>query len=167
MKKLREFLYGSEKIELVFDVPIQTAVERLNANVSKISLSRFKSETMVGKVNRETIKIERVIPMRQNSFKPIFVGSFSANENKTILSGVFRFNRSIQVFMTLWFGFLSLWTVMASVEVFVKSSEVWFLPLIGIPMLCFGIGLVKVCKWFSKNDKQWLKESISNAVNKH
>jgi hypothetical protein len=167
MKKVSEFLYGSEEFKLVFDVPIDTAIERLNSNVNKTSFSRIKSERMVGSVNRQSVKIQRVIPRVQNSFKPFLVGSFSEEGNKTVISGVFRFNLFVQAFMTFWFGFIFLWVVLASVAAFLKPSEAWFFPLFGVLMFCFAIGLMKLGKWFSRNDKKWLKEYISDAINKN
>ncbi|SDJ81755.1 hypothetical protein SAMN04488540_1142 [Ferrimonas sediminum] len=165
MKKITEFLYGSEEFEFVFDVPIEIAIERLKKGVS--TTSRLTSEGMVGNVSSDIVKIQRVIPMVQNSFKPFLVGSFSSDGNKTVLSGVFRFHRFVQAFMTFWFGFIVLWVTMASVAVAAKPTEAWSFPIFGFLMLCFGVGLVKLGKWFSRNDKEWLKDNISNAINKN
>lgn len=101
MNNFSQFLYGSEEFELKFDVPIEDAIGRLSSNVSKASFSRLVSEGMVGDVSRESVKIQRAIPMVRNSFKLFFVGSFSDKGNKTSLSGVFRFHRFVQAFMTL------------------------------------------------------------------
>jgi hypothetical protein len=167
MKKFSEFLYGSEQFELIFDVPLEDAINRLRSNVSKTSFSQLTSQGMVGSVSSESVNIQRAIPMVQNSFKPFLVGSFSEVGNKTKLSGVFRFHRFVQVFMTFWFGFIALWFLVASIAVLAKSSEVWFFPFFGIIMFCFGIGLIKLGKWFSRNDKVWLKEKITNAIEKN
>ncbi len=67
-------------------------------------------------------------------------------------SGVFRFHRFVQAFMTFWFGFIALWISMASAAVIVKPTETWCFPLFGFLMLGFGVGLVKLGKWFSRND---------------
>ena len=101
-----------------------------------------------------------------NSFPPIFVGSFRAEGNRTILSGVFRLGRFVQVFMSIWFGIIVLWVLIASVAVIAMPSA-WFFPLFGILMFALGVGLVKIGKRRSHNDKKWLTENICNAINQN
>jgi hypothetical protein len=165
MNRFSQLIFGSESLELSFEVPMAQAIERLRNEVSRTSFSRITSEGMVGIVNEENTKIQRVIPMVQNSFKPIFIGSFIKREGQTVLSGVLRFHRLVQIFMSIWFGFTSLWVLLTLVTVVAKPSEEWFFPLFGVLMLAFGVGLVKLGKWFSRNDKKWLSEHICDAVN--
>ena len=167
MGRFFNLIYGSEAFEWAFDVSIEQAIERLQTKVSKTSFSRLTNQGMVGTVGKESTKIQRVIPMVGNSFKPFLVGSFTSENGKTILSGVFRFHRFVQAFMTFWFGFIILWVLMASVAIMSKPAEAWFFPLFGILMFVFGVGLVTLGKWFARNDKRWLKESIFNAINQN
>ena len=166
MGKVSEFLYGSEEFELVFDVPIEDAIGRLSSNVSKATFSRLAPERMVGHVSRQSVKIQRVKPMEKNSFKPFFVGSFSELGDKTSLSGVFRFHRAVQIFMTYWFGFNIFWIIIASAVALVEPSVEWFFPFGGLLMFCFGVGLVRLGKWQSRSDQGWLKKRIGHAINK-
>lgn len=167
MKKFSQLIYGSEHFELSFETPIDEAIERLSSKVGKTVFSSLTSQRMVGTVSKGATKIQRVIPMVQNSFNPIFVGSFRAEGNQTILSGVLRLSRFTQVFMSIWFGGILLWVLIASVAVIAKPSETWFFPLFGILMFALGVGLVKIGKWFSRNDKKWLTENISHAINQN
>ena len=164
---ISEFLYGSEKCELVFDVPVESAIERLSANVTKTSASllTFTSEGMVGHVNKNSVKINRMIPRVRNSFRPVFVGSFATESSQTILKGVFRFDSVVRVFMTFWFGFVALLTLLASAAVLTEPTKSWFIPLAGVLMFCVGIGMVKLGKSFSRDDRTWLEENISHAIN--
>ena len=127
-------IYGSEPFELAFDVPIEEAIERLASKVSRTSISRLTSQGMVGSVREESTKIQRVIPFVQNSFKPIFIGSFSTNGSQTVLAGVLRLHRVIQAFMTIWFSFIALWIVMSSFALLTKRYENWTFPLHGVLM---------------------------------
>lgn len=164
MKKISDFLYGSEPLKLQFDMPIETATERLNANVHKSSFMPASAERMEGNVDTEHVEIERVIPLVGNAFKPVFVGKFSEEGGKTILTGVFRFHRFVQVFMTFWFGITTLWLITVSINALSTASNTWYFPLYGLMMLAMGVGMVKIGKWFSRNDRQWLKEHISHAI---
>jgi len=70
--------------------------------------------------------------------------------------------------------FQSNWRLNAFVALFILTTTVntlltnfteeWYLPLFGLLMFGFGFGLIKLGKAFSKNDKRWLKEQISNAI---
>lgn len=166
MNKLISIIFGSETLELVFDVPIDVAVERLRSEVSRTTLSRFTSQRMVGSVSEKRTYIHRVIPMVQNSFKPIFIGSFSEKNNKTILSGILRLHRFTQVFVAIWLGFIAIWTIVACIGAVAKPSEAWFFPLAGLFMFGVGLILLSLGQWFARNDKSWLENAINNAISK-
>ena len=166
MKKLWFFLYGTENFKLEFDIPIDQAVENLKSKVSPSFFSRFGFERMVGYVSSDCVKVQRIVPMMKNSFKPVFVASFSVEGNKTILSGFFRFHRFVQIFMTFWFCFVSLWTLMASLTL-VDDPSAWILLFVSALMFSFGIGLVTLGKWFARNDQNWLKDNVCHAINKY
>jgi len=164
MKRIFDFLYGTEGFQIEFDVPIDVAVANLQSRVSGSVLSLLGSEGMVGQVSNHTVKLQRVIPMVGNSFKPFLIGSFSTRGNKTVLSGVFRFHRLVQAFLTFWFAFSALFIVLLSVAAFANPSEIWFFPLFGIMFLGGGVAMVNIGRWFARNDKEWLKRNIHDAV---
>ncbi|MFC1751423.1 hypothetical protein ACFL2V_21835 [Pseudomonadota bacterium] len=167
MKRIIQLIYHSEPFEMSFDLPLKKAVDRLHSKVGRTAFSCLLSQGMVGSVSEEKVHVQRVIPMVQNSFKPVFVGSFRQEGDKTVLSGVLRFSRFNQVSMSIWFGFIILWILISLVFVALKPADAWFFPLGGILMFALGVGLVKVCKWFSRNDKDWLYENIGRAINTH
>ena len=165
MKKFIELIYGSTELKMTFDVPIDKAVERLESNVDKSLFSRMKSEGMAGRVSKNRIAIQRVIPNIGNSFKPFFIGSLSTVNEKTTLSGVFRIHLFSQAILTIWFGGTLFWIIGTTLLAIQKPSEAWFFPIFGVLQFAAGYGLVRLCKWFSRNDEQWLKEKISDAIN--
>jgi len=164
MKRIFDFLYGTEEVQIEFDVPIDVAVTNLQSRVSGSVLSLLGSEGMFGQVRNHTVKLHRVIPMVGNSFKPFLIGSFSTCDNKTVLSGVFRFHRLVQVFLTFWFAFSALLIVLLSVATFDNYSQTLFSPLFGMMFLGGGVAMVNIGRWFARNDKEWLKRSIRDAV---
>ncbi|MBU2862494.1 hypothetical protein KO489_01410 [Reinekea forsetii] len=165
MSKVLEFLYGTEKFEIEFQVPIDIAIDRLKGHVDSSYFSSVGKERMVGFVSPKGVKIQRVMPSIQNSFKPFLVGSFSSYENTSTLSGVFRFHRFVQVFMTFWLFFVGLATLVMTLIAILNPRESWFLPFIGFLMLGLGVGIIKLGKWFSRNDMSWFKKTISKVVN--
>ena len=164
MKWIFDFLYGTEQFQIEFDVPIDVAVTNLQSRVSGPVLSLLGSEGMVGQVSNHRVKLQRVIPMVGNSFKPFLIGSFSTSGNKTVLSGVFRFHRIVQAFLTFWFTFSALLIVLLSVTAFANPAESWFVPFFGVLFLAGGVAMVNIGRWFARNDKEWLKRNIHDAV---
>jgi hypothetical protein len=123
MNKVRQFIYGSEPFEIELNVPRATAIERLKEIVHRTTLTGIGTERIVGSVNEYQVKLQRVIPMVQNSFKPILVGTVTTKNGKTILTGVFRFHRYVQIFLTIWFGFIAFWTLLSLSFVVAKPIE--------------------------------------------
>lgn len=164
MNKIAQFLYATEPMEIVFDVPLDMAIERLGAKVNRTYFSNLKSQRMVGYVSEEAVAIQRVIPMVQNSFKPVFIGAFESEENQTSLNGVLRFHRIVQIFMTFWFIFVALFIIQSLIQFSLVDAGAWLSVIASLAMLVFGILLVKVGKWFSRNDKAWLTKAITAAI---
>jgi hypothetical protein len=164
MNKIARFLYGSEPLEIVFDVPMDIAMERLSSRVNRTYFSQLRSQRMVGYVEADEVAIQRVIPMVQNSFKPVFHGAFEAEENQTSLKGILRFHRIVQVFMTLWFLFVALFFVQSLIEFTFSDAGDWFALLLSLAMLAGGVFIVILGKWFSRNDKVWLTKAITAAI---
>lgn len=166
MNKIAQFLYASEPLEIVFDVPVDMAVARLSSKVNRTYFSNFKSQRMVGRVSEDDVVIQRVIPMVQNSFKPVFIGAFESEENQTSLNGVLRFHRIVQIFMTFWFLCVALFTIQSLMHFSMVDGSDWLSVIVSLAMLLFGILLVKIGKWFSRNDKAWLTKAITSAIYK-
>lgn len=165
MNNFIQFIFGKESFEISYEVSVDTSIERLKTGVKKVPIFGFRTEGMVGKIREKNTKIMRAIPNSHNSFKPVLVGSFKSNGNKTIFSGFFRFNRFVQVLLSYFFGFGLLWTLGAIFLVIKKPSEAWFFPLVSISLLCFGVWLTKKGNNQSQNDKAWLLENVSKTVN--
>ena len=167
IKKLSNFLYGKEPFELVLDAPAEDAARRLSSHVHKTPFTALTSQRMVGNVSVITgISLQRVIPFVQNPSHPIMIGTFTTDDGKTKLTGIFRLHLIVQVFMTLWLGIVTLFSFEALIKVITTPSPASMSLLIGPFMFFFGIGIMKIGKWFSRNDKQWLIEKVTSAIEK-
>ena len=95
------------------DYPLNEAVGRLRGSVETNGFYALLKESAVGKVSERHVRLQRVIPFFGNSFKPIFVGMFRQKAEGVFLEGKFTTFMYSKIFMTLWFGFASLWTIAA------------------------------------------------------
>jgi hypothetical protein len=165
IKRLSNFLYGKEPFELVFDAPVKDAARRLSAHVHKTPFTGLMSERMEGNVSVITgINLQRVIPFAQNPSQPIMLGTFTQEEGKTKLTGIFRLHLLVQIFMTLWLGIVALFSFESLIEAITIPSPTSISLWIGPLMFCFVIGIIKIGKWFARNDKEWLIEKVTSAI---
>lgn len=159
-----KFLYGSVPARFESSYSVQESITRLSAVVEPSLLSSFSGQCAVGVVTEKKVRIQRVIPLFGNGWKPFFYGSFSATETGSVLEGAFKLSVFARVFTSIWFGFIAFWTLLATSIVLTKSpSELWF-PLFGVGMFAAGIGMVLVGKWFAKNDVAWLTQLIVQTL---
>ena len=70
----------------------------------------------------------------------------------------------VKLFMSFWFGFCILWTLLALAIVVAKPAEAWLFPLAGIGMLLAGTAMVMLGKWFARNDVRYLSKVINEAL---
>jgi hypothetical protein len=157
-------LYGAIPAQFQSQYSVSESVTRLASVVKPSIFQSFSGECVVGKVTETKVSIQRVIPFIGNSWKPFFIGSFEPLGTGSVLRGQFMFSIWTRVFMSVWFGFITFWTVLATTTVLTKSpSDLWF-PLFGVGMIGAGIAMVLSGKWFARNDAAWLAQVISNAL---
>ena len=164
-------MYGHEVVEMPFSVPREVALNRLKSRVKRFDFTLFKSNGMVGSVKPDAVAIYRSSVLN-NAFRPIFVGTFENATDGTKLYGEFRLHRMTQIWMIIWSaGVLSLPVLMTVIsirdtgEILVSILAGLFFSLASLLMIGLLIGVLKLGKRFSEDDKDWLKKEISNAIN--
>jgi hypothetical protein len=138
----------------------------LRAATKRSVFSALGETAAVGTVSESGVRLQRVIPMMSNSFRPFFIELFEVRDGATMLTGRFTVSPVVKIFMTIWFGLLSVTTVVMFLVGGVATqgsvpSWVVFQPLL---MVVFGVGLVAAGKWFSRNDVAWLSAVIEGAL---
>lgn len=164
MKPLDRLLYQTEHLTLHFDMPLDVAVKRLQTKVDSAILPWTASGAMFGTVSKDHVRIQRVHPRIQNSFKPVFIGAFREVDDTAQLVGVVRLNRFIQLYITFWLGLVSLSLILFSVAAMLGPAQSWFIPFIVVLMLVVGVALIYLSNWLTRNDTDWLKTHIERAV---
>ena len=164
------------------DYPLNEAVGRLRGSVETNGFYALLKESAVGKVSERHVRLQRVIPFFGNSFKPIFVGMFRQKAEGVFLEGKFTTFMYSKIFMTLWFGFASLWTflatayaIFAAVAMVIKPSvasaqdnlfRVLPFPFFGLLFIALGYGMVRFSWWLSRGDIDFLSRTILGALTK-
>jgi hypothetical protein len=163
-------LYGKYRIDYKSRYPISESVKRLKA-VVRSGWNPFPlREGVCGKVSEDRVRLYRVIPFVNNSFIPIFTGSFKRADGSVVLSGSFSMHPFVKIFMTVWFTGVISGSVLMAIQVFRgvgtgKAFAVTPALLIPMVMVLFGILLVKVGKWFSRNDIAYISRVVDDALN--
>lgn len=172
MKKILHMIYGSEYVEMNFDIPLNVAIERLKSRVWTFSFFRFKSHVMIGSVKLDVVVIRRSTTFVRNSFSPVFIGHFDKEIKETKLSGRFRINRIVQVFTTIWFASVLFFPFFVAVIAVRESGGIWpslvvglFSSLASLLLVGISLGIVKFSTWISQYEKDWLKTEISDTIN--
>lgn len=140
------------------------SVDRLKAATRRSIFQAMARQAAVGRVSAQRVVLQRVIPMFGNSFKPLFVGRFIEREGRVFLVGQFRISRLVRVFMTLWFGVLTLMVLFSATGVPLSSHDRWFGLLAGIGMATGGMAVVTFGRWLARNDPAWISGVIEGAL---
>lgn len=164
---LKYLLYGSTRAEFVSAYGLSESVERLAAATKRSVFSSLGETSAVGKVSESEVRLQRVIPMMGNSFKPFFFGRFEVRDGVTVLTGRFTLSLLVKIFMTVWFGMLLLiggGILVSSVKA--RGSTPPFVVLQPLLMVGGGVLLIAFGKWLSRNDVAWLSSVIGGALGK-
>ena len=111
-----DLLYGSVSAEWESAYPLEESVARLRAVTLRSVFSALAEPAAVGTVSESGVKLQRVIPMVRNSFKPFFLGQFVKRGERVFLTGRFTMLLITKIFMSLWFGLLAFVSVAALVS---------------------------------------------------
>lgn len=158
-------LYESTPAEFLSAYGLAESVERLRAATKRSVFSALAETTAVGKVSEKIVRLQRVIPMVGNSFKPFFIGHFEVRGDVTVLIGKFTMLPLAKVFMSFWFGMCGLFAGAVLLGGFKpQGPNATFFLLQPFLMIGGGIALVAAGKWFARNDVAWLSELIAAAL---
>jgi hypothetical protein len=158
-------LFDSTPAEFRSAYGLAESVEHLSAVTKRSVFSALGETTAVGKVSEKVVRLQRVIPMVRNSFKPFFIGHFEERSEGTVLIGKFTMLPLVRVFMSIWFGMCGLFAGAVLLGGFkAHGPNATFFSLQPFLMIGGGIALVAAGKWFARNDAAWLSELIATAL---
>ena len=158
-------LFESNPAEFRSAYALAESVDRLRAATRRSAFSALSETAAVGKVTEEGVRLQRVIPMMRNSFKPFFIGRFEVHDGVTVLTGRFTMHLFAKVFMIFWFAMLL--SIGSGIWLGTTHSVKTVPPLFVFQpflMVGFGVALVAAGKWFARNDVAWLSRVIEGAL---
>jgi hypothetical protein len=157
-------IYGSNSVEWESAFGIEESVLRLRAATKRSAFSALAETAAVGSVSESRVKLQRVIPMFHNSFKPFLMGKFVKRGDRVFFVGRFTLLGFVKVFMTVWFGFLVISALAALLAQTAPKSGSFAFAFGALIMCGFGVGLVCFGKWLARNDAAWLEDVVKRAI---
>lgn len=157
-------LYGSVAAEFRSAYGLDESVARLRAVARRSAFAVVSEPAAAGVVTASRVRLQRVIPMVGNSFKPFFYGRFEMRDGQVVLAGRFTMLRFVKAFMTFWFGFVVLFVLGTLPAALRGGDRMWLLPLGGAALFAAGLGLTAIGRWLARNDVAWLSGVIANAL---
>ncbi len=174
LTRVFNFLFGNVPVQFPSEFPLSESVARLRARTKRSVFVSLFERSAAGPVTGSRVRLQRVIPLFGNSFKPIFVGAFTQRHGRVVLEGRFTMFLFSKVFMTIWLSFALVWAILAEFVVLRTVRDdpgrlgdgamALSLPLVGLVFFAAGIGFVRGCWWLSRNDMAYLTSVIRSAL---
>lgn len=167
MLNLKELIFGSQTGRFATPFSREEAARRLAASVKRTVLHTLFRQAVVGKVSVERVYLYRYRPFIQNSFAPVFLGSFQVRDGVTLLEGYFSMHWYTKAFLILWYGLLAFFPIVAAIDMArsgLSGKELVREALFVIVLVLFPIGLTMFGKWYARDDPRYISEVIRKAI---
>ena len=164
LARLFDFLYGNVPARFPSDFPLAESVARLRERTERSIFVTLLQEAAAGPVTESRVRLQRVIPLVGNSFKPVFAGAFRQVQGRVVLEGRFTMFLFSKILMTIWLAFALVWTGVAVFAVSRSPKLTLLFPLYGLGFVVAGIAFLRFCWWLSRNDIPYLTSVIQRAL---
>jgi hypothetical protein len=169
--QFKDLVYGSSPVEFESMFSLEESVSHLRSATRQSIFSTLTQEAAVGPVSVGRVRLQHVKPPFANSFKPFFIGQFRDINGHIVLTGRFTMLWFVKAFLTFWFGFCALWTILATLGAVITAigsrpgdPTIWILPFAGFGMFAIGIGFVSFARKLSEKDVDYLSRVIRGAL---
>jgi len=170
-------LFGNVPVEFRSAFSLEESVSRLRERTSRSLFHSLFRQSAVGRVTADSVRLQRVVPFFGNSFKPIFVGKFLAENGCVILRGRFTTFSFTKIFMVIWFSFFIAILVLEVLGEFgfirfkvVPPQEASLAAISFLFPYIFLVGgalFIKFGWWLSRGDMKYLALVIKAALNRN
>ena len=168
--QFKDLVYGSSPVEFESMFSLEESVSHLRSATRRSMFSTLAREA-AGPVSAGRVRLQHVKPFFSNSFKLFFIGRFRDVNGQVVLTGRFTMLWFVKVFLTFWFGFCALWTILATLAAVITSiggrpgdPTIWIFPFVGFGMFAIGIGFVSFARKLSEKDMDYLSGVIRSAL---
>jgi hypothetical protein len=159
------FIYSSIPAEFKSVYGLSESVTRLRTATRRSAFGVLAQQAATGPVSESRVRLQRVIPMLGNSFKPFFFGRFETRGDCVYLTGRFTMLGLVKAFITFWLGCALAMGIASAATIVNKHGGDWLLALgSGLGMFGAGLAVVGFGKWLARNDVAWLSNTIRTAL---
>ena len=169
--QFKDLVYGSSPVEFESMFSLEESVSHLRSATRRSMFSTLAREAAVGPVSVGRVRLQHVKPFFANSLKPFFIGRFRDVNGHVVLTGRFTMLWFVKAFLTFWFGFCALWTILAAVLAVITAigsragdPTIWIFPFVGFGMFAIGVGFVSFARKLSEKDVDYLSRVIRGAL---
>ena len=165
MRWLRDFLWGSVPAEFESRFGLQDdSVRKLSTATRRYVFLMVTKTVAVGNVSKDHVSLRRMTPFGGNNVY-FFLGEFSEQNGRVVLSGRFTLSRLFKAFMTLVLAFVLFWTGLVTLTLLIQRDPVlWSFVLTGVGALGVLLTLVWLLKRTARNDVVWLSRLIQDSL---
>ena len=169
-KYVKELLYSSETLKVSTPLSPDAAQQKLNDALTRVGVPYVMSTRLVGYARDNRFKISLHRRFQAASATSVLSGTLfrSSSGGRTILTGAFRLPFFVRGFMTVWFGFLAVWSAVGIPAGLIGLLAGWWqgILFLVVPILMFGIGVafVKFGGGLSGEDRRLVAEKIAEAI---
>jgi hypothetical protein len=169
-KYVKGLLYSSEPLKVSTPLSLDAAQRKLNGALTRIGIPYVMSTRLVGYARDSRFKISLHRRFQAGSGSSVLTGTLfrSSSDGQTMLQGEFRVPMFIRGFMTLWFGFLGIWSAVGIPAgiIMLLTGQWQGILFVAVPLLMFGfgVGFVKIGGGLSGKDRRLVAEKIADAV---
>jgi len=172
LRSFTDFVCGNEPLAFESDFGLQESLRRLAAEIKPPLLDRRplisgKASVVVGKVAEEHVSLWCETALVHNMCRPMFLGRFQTFDRRVILVGKMvamcgMDHLSVGALLVTSFLFIAspLFAPMKGVH----GLALWGMPFLGVLLVVLALGGVRLGRWFSAGDEDWILAAIRSAL---
>ena len=160
--KFNPFIFGGEKVTFNSAYSPEESEQRLKMNTEGSLYDSWDKTAVISKIKDNKIRLFWHRKYIGNSFHPIFYGTLTVKDNKTVLEGKYTLHWFVKIFLTIWLGgilatgFLALYAGIT--EGRLKQLSPFFISVLGIGLA--GLALVLFGNWVARDSVDKINEVI-------
>ena len=165
---VKAFIHAETPLQIASPLSPIDVKTRLQGELSRFGIPFLMPTRLVGFVKAEELKIQFHRPFVSNPFSPVLTGEIRALDGQTLISGTYRLPVFMRWFMTVWFGFLGLWSafgIPGGLLLLIAGESVGAAFGLG-PFLIYGAAILMVKRGVAvgRSDREQIESRIAGAI---
>jgi hypothetical protein len=172
LRSFIDFVCANEPLAFESDFGLDESLRRLTAQIKPPLLEfrpliSLRATVVVGKVAEEHVSLwcERLLV--RNGFRPVFLGRFQTFDKRVILIGkMVGMNGLVHLVVGAGLAMSLFFTTATLLELMKGPADpaLWVMPFAGVLPVVFVLGMVRLGRWLSSGDEDWILTAIRSAL---